>query len=152
MLSDTHVIRGLTAQFNHQRVKVDHLDMFFLANLHIQMILNMEEEVEISTFVMLSIMLLTPNWFIFRVYLHLDRHITHKVMSKYPSRKYSLGYVISEQLRKKPDVCQYIWFVHSVLKWQKHNIPGVVFVINVNKIQNTALTKMNLYLISTVNK
>lgn len=39
-----HVIRGLTAKFNHHREKLHHSDMSFLANLHVQMILNVEEE------------------------------------------------------------------------------------------------------------
>jgi len=49
-----HVIRGLTAKFNRNRVKVYHLDMFCLANLHINMILNAEEEVKIWTCALLS--------------------------------------------------------------------------------------------------
>lgn len=37
---DKHVIRGLTAMFNHHRVKVSHLYVFCFANFHIQVILN----------------------------------------------------------------------------------------------------------------
>jgi len=43
-----HVIRGLTAKFNHHNVKVYHLNVFCLASLHIQTILNAEEESKIG--------------------------------------------------------------------------------------------------------
>ena len=41
---------------------------------------------------------------------------------------------VEMRVRKKENVCQYVWSVHSVLKWQQPIIPAVVCVINVNKI------------------
>jgi len=50
MVWDSHGIQGLNPQFNHHGVKVSHLNVFCLANLHIQTIFNAEEETKIGTY------------------------------------------------------------------------------------------------------